>query len=160
MSRTGDASISALGQAVAPTITSTQSSNSNDIDIRNYKCIPLDILKNIGKDANNNDIITLTSDQPTLKSFKEKNEEVLRLSGPSGQSLLSADDIENLIVGILSAFLILFFLVIMFWGYLNLRSEGLAAFQLPRQLRTLPVLAFCSILFAVIGFLIGFFVKR
>jgi hypothetical protein len=131
-----------------------------DVDIRNYKCVPLDLLKNIGKDGQGNDIITITGNEPTLKSFKENQQSAMLAMGPSSKALLSADEIENIIVGVLIAFLILIFCVILFWGGLNLRANGLAAFQLPRDMRGLPVIAFASILFAIIGFVIGFFIKH
>jgi hypothetical protein len=142
----GDAQSASAAAAPPAPVTTLR----DPLDIRNYKCVPLDLLKNIGKNAQGNDVIGLTSDQPTLKDFKEQNEEALRLAGPGNETLLSADDIENLIVWILVSFVILIFVVILFWGFLNFRTYGLAAFQLPQQLRSLPVMAFVSIFFGVI----------
>ena len=71
----------------------------------------------------------------------------------------SGDDLENFIVFFGVGFFILILLVILYWGFLNLRANGLAAFRLPDQLRSMPVLAFFSLIFGVAGFLIGSLTK-
>jgi hypothetical protein len=129
-----------------------------DIDIRNYKCVPLDLLKNIGKDANGNDIITVTSDEKTLKDFKAQQTSTINAAGPAVGGL-SGDTLENFIVGITITFAVIILLVIFYWGFLNVRGKGIAAFNLPEQLRTMPVILFFSLIFGVAGFLIGNLVK-
>jgi hypothetical protein len=129
-----------------------------DIDIRNYKCVPLDLLKNIGKNANGNDIINVTSDEKTLKDFKKEQDMTIAAAGPE-EGGLSGDALENYIVGITVTFAILILLVVFYWGFLNLRGKGIGAFSLPEQLRTLPAIMLFSLIFAVVGFLIGSLVK-
>lgn len=124
-----------------------------EFDIRNYKCVPLDLLKNIGTNAQGNDVIEVTSDEQTLKDFKTQQSNMLAAEGPS--SGFSGDQLENFIVFFGVAFFVVILLVIFYWGFLNFRASGLAAFRLPDQLRSMPVLAFFSLVFGVIGFLIG-----
>jgi hypothetical protein len=129
-----------------------------DIDIRNYKCVPLDLLKNIGTDASGNDVIQLTSSEPTLRDFKKQQETGLAAAGPS-PGAISGDVLENFIVGITIAFVVLILLIIIYWGFLNIRAKGIAAFALPEQLRSMPVVLLFSLIFGVAGFLIGNLVK-
>ena len=129
-----------------------------DIDIRQYKCVPLDLLKNIGKGANGNDIITVTSDEKTLKDFKQEQESGITAAGPVAGSI-AGDTLENFVVGITITFVVIILLVIFYWGFLNVRGKGLAAFTLPEQLRSMPVILLFSLIFGVIGFLIGNLVK-
>jgi hypothetical protein len=129
-----------------------------DIDIRDYKCVPLDLLKNIGKDGGGNDIITVTSDEKTLKDFKSQQASMINASGPA-PGALSGDTLENFIVGITVSFAVIILLVLFYWGFLNIRGKGIAAFSLPEQLRTLPAIMFFSLIFAIAGFLIGSLVK-
>ncbi len=129
-----------------------------DFDIRNYKCVPLDLLKNIGKDASNNDVIQLTSNEPTLKNFKENQTMALNAAGPAPGGI-SGDVLENFIVGIAITFAVIILLVIIYYGFLNIRANGLAAFKLPTQLRSMPVILLFSLIFAIVGFLIGSLVK-
>jgi hypothetical protein len=150
MSDTGKA----LDKAAGDTITA----QPNTFDIRDYKCVPLDLLKNIGKDGEGNNIITVTSEDKSLKDFKQQQQSEVTATGP-GASSISADAMENFIVGIVSFFFILTFLVIFYYGFLNFRAEGLAAFRLPTQLRSMPVILSVSLLFAILGFVVGFLVK-
>jgi hypothetical protein len=125
-----------------------------DFDIRNYKCVPLDLLKNIGKGASGNNVIQLTSNEPTLKDFKEEQSIALNAAGPAPGGI-AGDVLENFIVGITITFAVILFLVIIYYGFLNVRANGLSAFQLPIQLRGMPVILLFSLIFAVVGFLIG-----
>jgi len=129
-----------------------------DIDIRNYKCVPLDLLKNIGKGTNGNDIVTVTSADVTLKDFKKQQESDMAAAGPAAGGI-AGDTLENFVVGITIAFAVIILLVIFYWGFLNVRGKGLAAFALPEQLRTMPVILLFSLIFGVGGFLIGNLVK-
>lgn len=131
---------------------------SSDFDIRNYKCVPLDLLKNIGTDVSGNDVIQLTSNEPTLYDFKKQQNTELSLTGPSPGGI-SGDVLENFIVGITITFVVIILLVIIYWGFLNVRAKGIQAFALPGQLRTMPVILLFSLIFGVAGFLIGSLVK-
>jgi hypothetical protein len=131
---------------------------TSDFDIRNYKCIPLDLLKNIGTDGTGNDVIQLTSQEPTLFDFKKQQDTELSVTGPAAGGI-SGDTLENFIVGITITFVVLILLVIIYWGFLNIRAKGIQAFALPEQLRTMPVVLLFSLIFGVAGFLIGNLVK-
>ena len=129
---------------------------AQEIDIQKFKCVPLDILKNISKD--NKLQVNVTPDDVTLASIKDSQQVALREAGPiNPKSQFSADDIENFAVYLITAFAILFLLIILFYGGLNLRTYGLAAFTLPENLRALPVVALCSIIFGILGFVVGRF---
>lgn len=132
---------------------------TSDFDIRNYKCVPLDILKNIGTDVSGNDVIQLTSNEPTLFDFKKQQDTELSVTGPAAGGI-SGDVLENFIVGITITFVVLILLVIIYWGFLNIRAKGIQAFALPEQLRTMPVVLLFSLIFGVVGFLIGNLVKN
>lgn len=129
---------------------------AQQIDIQNFKCVPLDILKNISKD--NKLQVNITPDDVSLTSLKEAQQTAVAASGPiNPRSQFSADDIENFLVYLVVAFAILFILIILFYGGLNVRTYGLAAFTLPENLRAMPVIALCSIIFGVLGFIVGRF---
>ena len=129
---------------------------AQQIDIQNFKCVPLDILKNISKD--NKLQVNVTPDDVTLASIKDSQQAAVVAAGPINvNSKFSADEIENFLVYLVIAFASLFILIILFYGGLNLRTYGLAAFTLPENLRALPVVALCSIVFGVLGFIVGRF---
>jgi ABC-type multidrug transport system permease subunit len=129
---------------------------AQQIDIQNFKCVPLDILKNISKD--NKLQVNITPDDVTLRSLKDAQQAAVVASGPiNPRSNFSADDIENFLVYLVIAFASLFILIILFYGGLNLRTHGFAAFTLPENLRAMPVVALCSIIFGVLGFIVGRF---
>lgn len=129
---------------------------AQQIDIQNFKCVPLDILKNISKD--NKLQVNITPDDVTLASIKDSQQAAVIAAGPiNPRTQFSADDIENVAVTLISIFAILFLLIILFYGGLNLRTYGLSAFTLPENLRALPVVALCSIVFGVLGFVVGRF---
>lgn len=127
-----------------------------EIDIQNYKCVPLDILKNISKD--NKLQVDITPTDVSLASIKEKQLQTIQGAGPiAGSKGFTADEMENFIIFLVIAFAILFFIVILFYGGLNVRTYGWAAFRLPENLRAMPVIALASIIFAILGFVIGKF---
>lgn len=129
---------------------------AQQIDIQNFKCVPLDILKNISKD--NKLQVNITADDVSLASIKDSQQASLRAAGPiNPRSKFSADDVENFFVYLVVAFAILFILIILFYGGLNLRTYGFAAFALPENLRAMPVIALSSIVFGVLGFIVGRF---
>jgi hypothetical protein len=127
---------------------------TQEIDIQKFKCVPLDILKNISKD--NKLQVNVSPDDVTLASIKDSQKAAIAAAGPINvQSKFSADDIENFFVYLVIAFASLFILIILFYGGLNLRTYGLGAFTLPENLRAMPVVALCSIIFGVLGFVVG-----
>lgn len=129
---------------------------AQQIDIQNFKCVPLDILKNISKD--NKLQVDITPNDVTLRSLKDAQQAAVVASGPiNPRSNFSADEIENFLVYLVIAFASLFILIILFYGGLNLRTHGFAAFTLPENLRAMPVVALCSIIFGVLGFIVGRF---
>jgi len=127
---------------------------AQQIDIQKFKCVPLDILKNISKD--NKLQVNITPDDVTLATLKDSQQASIRAAGPiNPRTRFSADDIENFMVYLVTAFAILFLLIILFYGGLNLRTYGFSAFTLPENLRAMPVVALCSIVFGVLGFVVG-----
>jgi hypothetical protein len=82
----------------------------------------------------------------------------LNAAGPAPGGI-SGDILENFIVGIAITFAVIILLVIIYYGFLNIRANGLAAFKLPTQLRSMPVILLFSLIFAIVGFLIGSLVK-
>ena len=129
---------------------------AQQIDIQNFKCVPLDILKNISKD--NKLQVNITPDDVTLASLKDSQKAAVVAAGPiNPKTPFSADEIENFLVYLVIAFASLFLLIVLFYGGLNLRTYGLSAFTLPENLRAMPVVALCSIIFGVLGFVVGRF---
>ena len=129
---------------------------AQQIDIQNFKCVPLDILKNISKD--NKLQVNITPDDVSLASLKDSQQASIRGAGPINPSTkFSADEIENFFIYLVIAFLTLFILIILFYGGLNFRTYGLSAFTLPENLRAMPAIALSSIVFGVIGFVVGRF---
>lgn len=129
---------------------------AREIDIQNYKCVPLDILKNISKD--NKLQVDITPTDVSLASIKEKQLQAIQSAGPiAGGKAFTADQMENFIINLVIAFAVLFFVVILFYGGLNVRTYGWAAFRLPDTLRSMPFIALAAIIFAVLGFVIGKF---
>jgi hypothetical protein len=127
-----------------------------EIDIQKFKCVPLDILKNISKD--NKLQVNVSPDDVTLASIKDSQQAAVAAAGPiSVDNKFSADEIENFFVYLVIAFATLFILIILFYGGLNLRTYGFAAFTLPENLRAMPVIALSSIVFGVLGFVVGRF---
>lgn len=132
-------------------------------NLRNYKCVPLDLLRNVAPEEGGEYSIQLTSDAPTLRDFKEQQAAEIRAAGPLGAKL-SADAIESLMVAIIIFFAVIIFVAVLFWGTLNFRANGFAGFQLPTQLKSLPAVALFSLAFAVVfgigGFLLGRYLQE
>jgi len=127
------------------------------IDIQKYKCVPLDLLKNVS--ATNNVQFNASTNGISLKDFKSDQENAQKQAAPLKASLSGAT-IETVIAtlfGITGFLLIVVFLVN---GGLNMKKEGWKAFiTLPEELRTTPVLISSSGIFAVLGFLFGYFIR-
>lgn len=127
-----------------------------EIDIKNFKCVPLDILKNITKD--NKLQVDITPEDVSLASMKDQQEQSIAATGPiAGSKAFSADEMENFLVYIVVAFAVLILVVILFYGGLNLRTYGLSAFALPESLRSLPIIALVALIFGALGFVVGRF---
>lgn len=122
------------------------------IDISKYKCVPLDLLKNIN-DKGQVQFQAAGSSVP-LKNFKEEANQQQAASAPK-KDAVSMKTMEDFFVSIVVIALLIVFGVMFFNLFLNFRKYGFAAFSLPEALRGLPVIAICSALFFAIGFLLG-----
>lgn len=138
------------------------SAATSDYDLRNYKCVPLDLLRNVNQTNAGEYEIQLTSDAPTLRDFKETQRAGILRAGPSSMAV-SADTIENLMTALFVIFFIILFATVFYMGFLNFRAQGVAGFALPSQLKSMPVIGIAVILSAVLfgvgGFFIGASVK-
>jgi hypothetical protein len=127
------------------------------IDIQKYKCVPLDLLKNVS--PTNQVQFNAGTDGTPLTDFKNDQDKAQKQAAPINASLSGAT-IETVIAtlfGITGFLLILVFLVN---GGLNMKKDGIKAFiTLPEELRTTPVLISSSGIFAVLGFLFGYFIR-
>ena len=89
--------------------------HTNPINLRNYKCVPLDLLKNTN--AQNQVQFNVTGNDVSLKDLKEEKNNTIILSGPS-KNAFSPDQIENyFILPLVSLVIILFIIVLFFCGY-------------------------------------------
>lgn len=133
--------------------------NTDLIDISKYKCVPLDILRNISDTDQVQ--FTVNSQNTSLKDFKASTDEATSQAGPllGGNNRFNADTIENIIIGFCVAFGILLGVIILFYFGLNFSTYGTSVIGIPPSLRGLPVIAIASFLFLLLGFLIGYFVK-
>jgi len=126
--------------------------NTELIDISKYKCVPLDLLKNVN-DSNQVQFQAAGSSVP-LKNFKEEAQTQQAASAPK-KDAVSMKAMEDTFVSIVVIALLLILGVMFFNLVLNFRKFGFAAFSLPEAVRGLPVIAICSALFFAIGFLFG-----
>jgi hypothetical protein len=89
--------------------------DTNPINLRNYKCVPLDLLKNTN--AQNQVQFNVTGNDVSLQDLKEEKNNTIILSGPSGNAF-SPDQIENyFILPLVSLVIILFIIGFFFCGY-------------------------------------------
>lgn len=132
---------------------------TDPIDIQKYKCVPLDLLRNVSQDSQ----VQFNASQGgvSLKDFMEQSDEAKREAGPiAGDDTFDAETIENILISFVVIFFILFALIIFFYFGLNLSTNGLGTFGLPSTLKGLPVIALAALLFLALGFVIGYFVRR
>ena len=122
------------------------------IDISIYKCVPLDLLKNVN-DKGQVQFQSAGSSVP-LTDFKKETETQQAASAPKKDSV-SMKTMEDFFISIVVIALLIILGVMFFNLVLNFRKYGLAAFSLPEAVRGLPVIAICSALFFAIGFLFG-----
>jgi hypothetical protein len=122
------------------------------IDISKFKCVPLDLLKNIN---NTNQVqFNAAGSSVPLVNFKKETEKQQAASAPKKDSV-SMETMENFFISIVVITLILILGVMFFNLILNFRKYGISAFSLPEAVRGLPVIAICSGLFFAVGFLLG-----
>ena len=133
--------------------------STDPIDIQKYKCVPLDLLKNISP----YDKVQFEVNEKTvsLKDLKKEQDESILAQGPLSGKPMNAEALENLLIGIAITFFAIFILVVLFYGFLNVRTYGFKAFfTLPEIFRGLPVIALSSIVFGLLGFVTGYFLPR
>jgi len=122
------------------------------IDISKFKCVPLDLLKNVN---NTNQVqFNAAGSSVPLVNFKKKTETQQAAIAPKKDSV-SMETMENFFISIIVITLILILGVMFFNLILNFRKYGISAFSLPEAVRGLPVIAICSGLFFAVGFLLG-----
>ena len=122
------------------------------IDISKFKCVPLDLLKNIN---NTNQVqFNAAGSSVPLVNFKKETEKQQVATAPKKDSV-SMETMENFFISIVVITLILILGVMFFNLILNFRKYGISAFSLPEAVRGLPVIAICSGLFFAVGFLLG-----
>ena len=132
------------------------------IDIQKYKCVPLDLLRNVSSEEQVQ--FNANTQGVSLHDFTTDVSGTLLSAGPlrvaAGGKPIPADTIETVLIVVLSIFAGIFFLVILFYGGLRLHTHGFAGFSLPDSLKGLPVIAAVGIVAAGIGIVIGLFIPR
>jgi hypothetical protein len=122
------------------------------IDISKFKCVPLDLLKNIN---NTNQVqFNAAGSSVPLVNFKKETDKQQAATAPK-KDAVSMETMENFFISIVVITLILILGVMFFNLILNFRKYGISAFSLPEAVRGLPVIAICSGLFFAVGFLLG-----
>ncbi len=133
--------------------------STDPIDIQKYKCVPLDLLKNVS--PSNKVQFIANADSVSLKDFKKEQDDTQNKLGPISGKPVNAETMENFIVGITIFFFAIIALVLLFYGFLNIRTQGWKAFtNLPDIMKGLPAIALFSIIFGIAGFLIGYFIPK
>jgi len=126
--------------------------STDPIDISKYKCVPLDLLKNVND--NGQVQFQAAGSSVPLTDFKKEAETQQAASAPK-KDAVSMKTMEDVFISIVVISLLIILGVMAFNLVLNFRKYGFAAFSLPEAVRGLPVLAICSGLFFAIGFLLG-----
>ena len=122
------------------------------IDISRFKCVPLDLLKNVN---NTNQVqFNAAGSSVPLVNFKKETDKQQAATAPK-KDAVSMETIENFFISIVVITLLLILGVMFFNLILNFRKYGISAFSLPEAVRGLPVIAICSGLFFAVGFLLG-----
>ena len=122
------------------------------IDISKFKCVPLDLLKNIN---NTNQVqFNAAGSSVPLVNFKKETDKQQTATAPK-KDAVSMETMENFFISIVVITLILILGVMFFNLILNFRKYGISAFSLPEAVRGLPIIAICSGLFFAVGFLLG-----
>lgn len=122
------------------------------IDISRFKCVPLDLLKNVN---NTNQVqFNAAGSSVPLVNFKKETDKQQAATAPK-KDAVSMETMENFFISIVVITLLLILGVMLFNLILNFRKYGISAFSLPEAVRGLPVIAICSGLFFAVGFLLG-----
>jgi len=122
------------------------------IDISRFKCVPLDLLKNVN---NTNQVqFNAAGSSVPLVNFKKETDKQQAATAPK-KDAVSMETMENFFISIVVITLLLILGVMFFNLILNFRKYGISAFSLPEAVRGLPVIAICSGLFFAVGFLLG-----
>ena len=131
--------------------------DTNLIDISNYKCVPLDLLKNVS--STNQVKFNATTEGTPLTNFQNEQKLTLAQAAPLKASLSGAM-IETIIASVAGIMGFLIIVVFLINGGLNVRKNGWAAFiTLPTLLQTAPVIIVSSGIFGLLGFLLGYFIR-
>ena len=131
--------------------------NTEPIDIQNYKCVPLDLLRNVSKGDQLQ--FEVGPDSVSLKKFKTDLDESVRASGPNVKTV-SAETIENFLIGTIITFSVLAFVLLFYYMGQNVYRYGFSGILLfSDQVKTLPVIGLASFTFLIIGFFLGFFIR-
>ena len=122
------------------------------IDISRFKCVPLDLLKNVN---NTNQVqFNAAGSSVPLVNFKKETDKQQAATAPK-KDAVSMETMENFFISIVVITLLLILGVMFFNLILNFRKYGISAFSLPEAVLGLPVIAICSGLFFAVGFLLG-----
>ena len=122
------------------------------IDISRFKCVPLDLLKNVN---NTNQVqFNAAGSSVPLVNFKKETDKQQAATAPK-KDAVRMETMENFFISIVVITLLLILGVMFFNLILNFRKYGISAFSLPEAVRGLPVIAICSGLFFAVGFLLG-----
>jgi hypothetical protein len=128
------------------------------LDISKYKCVPLDLLKNVSKD--NQIQFNVTNNDVSLKDLKEQQSTDVATAAPKSPAM-SAATVENYIVYAFVALIVMLLVAFLFNGMLLFKTVGFKGFfSIPESLRGLPIIGLTSILFFITGFVIGFFARN
>jgi len=131
--------------------------NTNLIDISKYKCVPLDLLKNVS--STNQVKFNATTEGTPLTNFTNEQKLTLAQVAPLKASLSGAM-IETIIASVAGIMGFLIIVVFLINGGLNVRKNGWGAFiTLPTVLQTAPVIIVSSGIFGLLGFLLGYFIR-
>ena len=122
------------------------------IDISKFKCVPLDLLKNVN--TSNQVQFNAAGSSVPLMNFKKETNTQQAAAAPK-KDAVSMQVMEDFFISIVVITLLLILGVMFFNLILNFRKYGISAFSLPEAVRGLPVLAICSGLFFAVGFLLG-----
>ena len=108
------------------------------IDISRFKCVPLDLLKNVN---NTNQVqFNAAGSSVPLVNFKKETDKQQAATAPK-KDAVSMETMENFFISIVVITLLLILGVMFFNLILNFRKYGISAFSLPEAVRGLPVIA-------------------
>jgi hypothetical protein len=128
------------------------------LDISKYKCVPLDLLKNVSKD--NQIQFNVTNNDVSLKDLKEQQSTDVATAAPKSPAM-SAATVENYIVYAFVLLIVMLLVAFLFNGMLLFKTVGFKGFfMIPESLRGLPIIGLTTIFAFIVGFVIGFFARK